>query len=155
MIESPHMVCPNIFIKTKSKKVIFLVQLFLFNFHFLQSQEIRSFQPLITDNDAIILPGAEGKWLFDFSEGDTLSIQKKGDNFYHLQTAKSSIRYEAGSPLYHKDNFCYLGREHIQFYNPKTQTITITYDYNTADFKKLISDTSVYTPKVISVKLKN
>lgn len=59
-----------------------------------------------------------------------------------------------GSVSYHKDNFCYLGREHLQYFNPKTLTITLTYDYNTTNFQKLVSDTNVYTPKVISIKLK-
>lgn len=59
-----------------------------------------------------------------------------------------------GSLLYHQDNFCYLGREHIQFYDPKTRTMVLTYDHNTTNFQKLVADTSIYVPKVISVKLK-
>jgi hypothetical protein len=52
------------------------------------------FFPLHTEDQALILRSFEGKWIFDFSEGDTLFIQKKGDNFYHFQTVKSSLVYE-------------------------------------------------------------
>lgn len=57
-----------------------------------------------------------------------------------------------GSSSYHKDNFCYLGREHVQFYDAKTRTMLLTYDHNTVDFQKLLNDTSIYVPKVIRIK---
>lgn len=59
-----------------------------------------------------------------------------------------------GSEGYDKDNFCYLGREHVQFYDDRTNTMIITYDCNPAQFSKLVSNTTLYTPRVISIQLK-
>lgn len=57
-----------------------------------------------------------------------------------------------GSPLYDKDNFCYGGREHSQFYDPKTRTMLITYDCNSASFGKLVSNPGIYSPKVLRIR---
>lgn len=60
----------------------------------------------------------------------------------------------AGSAVYDKDNFCYLGREHVQFYDDRTNTMIVTYDCNSAQFSKLVPSTALYTPRVISIQLK-
>ena len=59
-----------------------------------------------------------------------------------------------GSATYDRDNFCYLGREHIQFYDKKSHTLLITYDCNSADFSKLLSNMEIYSPRVLSIPLK-
>jgi hypothetical protein len=59
-----------------------------------------------------------------------------------------------GSAAFESDNFCYLGREHIQFYDTKTRTLLLTYDCNSANFSKLVSDNSIYVPRVLSIPLK-
>ena len=58
-----------------------------------------------------------------------------------------------GSAFYEKDNFCYLGREHPQFYDPRTRMILITYDCNSADFSKVIRNPEIYSPKVVRLRL--
>jgi hypothetical protein len=60
-----------------------------------------------------------------------------------------------GSPGYDKDTFCYLGREHIEYYDPATRTILVTYDSNSVDFGKLASSTRLYVPRVLRVSLDN
>ena len=57
-------------------------------------QEVRSFFPIFSENEVILADKAEGKWLFDFMGLDTLSITKKGDNFYEIYTARSNHLYE-------------------------------------------------------------
>jgi len=58
-----------------------------------------------------------------------------------------------GSPVYDKDNFCYSGREHAQFYDSKTRTMLITYDCNSASFGKLVSNLKTYSPKVLRIRM--
>lgn len=58
-----------------------------------------------------------------------------------------------GSPAYDKDNFCYGGREHPQFYDAKTRSILITYDCNTADFRKGVTNLGIYTARVVRIPL--
>lgn len=60
-----------------------------------------------------------------------------------------------GSPSFDKDKFCYLGREHIQFYDAKTRTLFLTYDSNSASFSKLVSDKSIYSPRTLFIPLGN
>lgn len=49
-------------------------------------------------------------------------------------------------------NFCYLPRECIQFYNPLSGEITLTYDINN-DLNQVILHDWIYTPQVIKVRL--
>ena len=58
-----------------------------------------------------------------------------------------------GTPVYHKQNQVYLGREHIQYYNSKIRSLKITYDLNNDNFSKVISDTSIYVPRVIDLSI--
>lgn len=58
-----------------------------------------------------------------------------------------------GSKTYDKDKFCYLGREHNQFYSREKRTLLITYDCNSADFSKLVSSPDVYIPRVLEIPI--
>ncbi len=58
-----------------------------------------------------------------------------------------------GSAVYDPDNFCYLGREHIQFYDSQNQAMLITYDCNSAKFGKLVANMAIYSPRVIWIPL--
>lgn len=58
-----------------------------------------------------------------------------------------------GSAKYEKSNFCYLGREHIQFYNEQSHTLVITYDCNST-LSKAIANMEIYFPRVILIPLK-
>ena len=58
-----------------------------------------------------------------------------------------------GSAAYDKDNFCYLGREHIQFYDPATRMMLLTYDCNSVSFGKVVSNSKIYSPKMVRVRL--
>lgn len=58
-----------------------------------------------------------------------------------------------GSPVYDKDNFCYGGREHPQFYDAKTRMMLITYDCNSANFQKLLTNLGIYSAKVVRIRL--
>ena len=55
-----------------------------------------------------------------------------------------------GNQKFDKDNFCYFAREHISFYNIKTNKLMITYDCN-SDFAKVIENQDIYFPRVIYV----
>jgi hypothetical protein len=59
-----------------------------------------------------------------------------------------------GSAVYDPDNFCYLGREHIQFYDSRNQAMLVTYDCNSAKFGKLVANMAIYSPRVIWIPLK-
>jgi len=59
-----------------------------------------------------------------------------------------------GSGVYDPDNFCYLGREHIQFYDSRNQAMLVTYDCNSAKFGKLVANMAIYSPRVIWIPLK-
>ena len=59
-----------------------------------------------------------------------------------------------GSAVYDKDNFCYLGSQHMQFYDDRTSTMIITYNCSSAQFSKLVSNPTLYTPRVVSIQLK-
>jgi hypothetical protein len=59
-----------------------------------------------------------------------------------------------GNSLYSKSNFCYLAREHIQYYDPKNHVMLLTYDINNTDYSEIIANPKIYTPKIISVTLK-
>ncbi|KPL00501.1 MAG: hypothetical protein AMJ91_04440 [candidate division Zixibacteria bacterium SM23_73_3] len=56
-----------------------------------------------------------------------------------------------GTAKYDKNHFCYAGREHIQFYNKKNKKLLITYDCNSTDFFKLLSNMEIYSPRVVSI----
>jgi hypothetical protein len=58
-----------------------------------------------------------------------------------------------GSAVYDPDNFCYLGREHIQFYDSQNQAMLVTYDCNSTKFGKLVANMAVYSPHVIWIPL--
>ena len=58
-----------------------------------------------------------------------------------------------GSAQYEKSNFCYIGREHIQFYNEQSHTLVITYDCNST-FSKAIANMEIYFPRVLLIPLK-
>ncbi|WP_297093383.1 hypothetical protein [uncultured Draconibacterium sp.] len=58
-----------------------------------------------------------------------------------------------GNTQYTTDNFCYSARECIQNYDSKTNEMLITYDVNNAKMSKVIRNNSIYTPKVVRVKL--
>jgi hypothetical protein len=60
-----------------------------------------------------------------------------------------------GSASFEKDKFCYFGREHIEFYNAKNRTLLLTYDCNSADFSKAVSDNSIYSPRTLFIPLGN
>ena len=59
-----------------------------------------------------------------------------------------------GNSLYSKSNFCYLAREHIQYYDSKNHVMLLTYDIN-SNFSEILSNPKIYTPKIITVPLKN
>jgi hypothetical protein len=56
-----------------------------------------------------------------------------------------------GNAKFDKNHFCYAAREHIQFYDKKTKRLLITYDCNSTDFHKLLSNMEIYYPRVISI----
>ena len=59
-----------------------------------------------------------------------------------------------GNSLYSKSNFCYLAREHIQYYDSKNHVMLLTYDINNTNYFEILSNPKIYTPKVITVPLK-
>lgn len=59
-----------------------------------------------------------------------------------------------GNSLYSKSNFCYVAREHIQYYDSKNHVMLLTYDINNTNYSEIISNPKIYTPKVITVPLK-
>ncbi len=59
-----------------------------------------------------------------------------------------------GTNSYSKNNFCYLSRECIQNYDPKTHTMLLTYDTNNTSSAEIETNPKIYTPKVITVSLK-
>lgn len=60
-----------------------------------------------------------------------------------------------GNLSYHKSNFCYLARECMQNYDSENHTMLITYDVNNSNLSEVLSNLDIYTPKVITVQLKN
>jgi hypothetical protein len=58
-----------------------------------------------------------------------------------------------GSPVYDKENFCYLGREHIQYYDSRNRTLVITYDCNSTSLSKLVANPGIYSPRVLTIPL--
>jgi hypothetical protein len=59
-----------------------------------------------------------------------------------------------GSSSYNESNFCYLPRECIQNYDPGRQMMLLTYDINNQNISDIIANPGIYTPKVITVRLK-
>jgi hypothetical protein len=59
-----------------------------------------------------------------------------------------------GSASYNKSNYCYLARECIQNYDEKKHIMLVTYDINNSDFSLIKSHPEIYTPKVITISLK-
>jgi hypothetical protein len=59
-----------------------------------------------------------------------------------------------GNSLYNSTNFCYLAREHIQYYDPQSHMMLLTYDINNSDYSELRSNPNIYKPKVITIPLK-
>ena len=59
-----------------------------------------------------------------------------------------------GNSLYSKSNFCYLAREHIQYYDSKNHVMLLTYDINNTNYSEILSNPKIYTPKIIMVPLK-
>jgi hypothetical protein len=60
-----------------------------------------------------------------------------------------------GKPEYSKNNFCYLPRECIQFYDAKKRELLLTYDINNSSIPEIIANPKIYTPKVITISLRN
>jgi hypothetical protein len=58
-----------------------------------------------------------------------------------------------GSASYNPSDFCYFGRECFQNYDEKKHIMVITYDINSSDLSEIISNSKIYTPKVITVEL--
>lgn len=58
-----------------------------------------------------------------------------------------------GNAKYDKTYFCYLAKEHIQFYDKNKKELLITYDCNSSDFGKLLSNMEIYSPRVISIPI--
>jgi hypothetical protein len=59
-----------------------------------------------------------------------------------------------GTDSYSKNNFCYLSRECIQNYDPKTHTMLLTYDINNTSSTEINANPKIYTPKLITVSLR-
>lgn len=59
-----------------------------------------------------------------------------------------------GNSLFSKSNFCYLAREHIQYYDSKNHVMLLTYDINNTNFSEILSSPRIYTPKIITIPLK-
>lgn len=59
-----------------------------------------------------------------------------------------------GNSLYSKSNFCYLAREHIQYYDSNNHVMLLTYDINNTIYSEILANPKIYTPKVIKVPLK-
>ncbi len=59
-----------------------------------------------------------------------------------------------GNPSYSESNFCYLARECIQNYDTKKHVMLITYDINNSNFSEINANPKIYTPKVITIRLK-
>lgn len=59
-----------------------------------------------------------------------------------------------GNSSYSESNFCYLPRECIQNYDSKRHVMLITYDINNPNFSEINANPKIYTPKVITIKLK-
>jgi hypothetical protein len=58
-----------------------------------------------------------------------------------------------GSKTFDKDNFCYSGRDHNEFYNRESHSLLITYDCNVALPSKLLLNTGIYSTRVLSIPL--
>jgi hypothetical protein len=60
-------------------------------------QNLLTLQPIFTEADAVIEDQFEGCWRYDFFGTGTLSIQRIGDNFYHLNIPykSASSQFEA------------------------------------------------------------
>lgn len=56
-----------------------------------------------------------------------------------------------GSKTYDPDNFCYMGRDHSEFYNRETGELLITYDCNG---RKAAERMDIYSARVIKVSIK-
>ncbi|HEV8286656.1 MAG TPA: hypothetical protein VGQ09_20245 [Chitinophagaceae bacterium] len=66
------------------KKIISaLVFLFSMVNYTLAQKKALFINPIFTERNVKLYPEAEGVWAFDFI--GNISIQKKGDNFYHLR----------------------------------------------------------------------
>lgn len=59
-----------------------------------------------------------------------------------------------GNSLYSKSNFCYLAREHAQYYDAKNHVMLLTYDINSTNYSEILSSPNIYTPKIITIPLK-
>jgi hypothetical protein len=59
-----------------------------------------------------------------------------------------------GSTVFSKTNFCYLAREHIQYYDSVNHVMLLTYDVNNTNFSEILLNPNIYTPKVIRIPLK-
>jgi len=59
-----------------------------------------------------------------------------------------------GNPSYNESNFCYLPRECTQNYDSKRHVMLITYDINNSNFSEINANPKIYTPKVITIQLK-
>ncbi len=58
-----------------------------------------------------------------------------------------------GNSLYRKSHFCYLAREHIQYYDANNHVMLLTYDTNNTNFSEILLSPKIYTPKIITIPL--
>jgi hypothetical protein len=59
-----------------------------------------------------------------------------------------------GNSSHSKSNYCYLAREHIQYYDAENHVMLLTYDVNNTNYSEIVSNPNIYTPKVIAVPIK-
>ena len=74
--------------------------------------------------------------------------------------SQAVVLYEApeqikGSQSFDPDNFCYGSFEHFQFYDSMNQRLLITYDANSKNFSKLLTNKEIYYPRVLSIEFSN
>jgi hypothetical protein len=61
---------------------------------------------------------------------------------------------DPASTSYTKGNFCYSPRECPPYYNRENEEVLFTYDINNSDPANIMSKPEIYTPKTITVSLK-
>lgn len=70
------------------------------------TQKVLALYPIFTEDQALLLPGLEGRWLLNIVYPDTLSISRAGDNFYRIslhsepQTAYEGVVTKIGASYF-------------------------------------------------------
>lgn len=80
---------------------------------------------------------------------DFIDNSEKPFEFYALNKT-----WKEGLNTNDKSNFCYLPRECTQNYDSKRHVMLITYDINNSNFSEINANPKIYTPKVITIQLK-